>query len=249
MRRVEYGDSDLIITFFTLKNGKISVIAKSAKKSKKRFAGILELFSLLQLVCNVGQRKGLPFLQEASLKSPFESIRKSLLKTAYAGYWVEIIDKWTESNKIQRPLYSLLLYALSQLDMDRIDPDVLSVIFQLRFLSICGIEPNLKRCMLCNGQLESICDDRVYFDLPRGGILCKKCLTSSSGRQVFYKGTIKILKWVQTAACDKLDRIRLTPQAVKEALDLLESFVPYHLGRVPKSLKFLRQIRNKAVRY
>ena len=32
----------LVITFFTLTKGKITAIAKSAKKSTKRFAGILE---------------------------------------------------------------------------------------------------------------------------------------------------------------------------------------------------------------
>ena len=49
LRRIDFGDYDLIVTIFTLNKGKISVIAKSAKKSKKRFAGILELFSVLDV--------------------------------------------------------------------------------------------------------------------------------------------------------------------------------------------------------
>jgi DNA repair protein RecO (recombination protein O) len=44
LRRVDYGDFDLILTLFTESTGKIAVIAKHAKKSKKRFAGVLELF-------------------------------------------------------------------------------------------------------------------------------------------------------------------------------------------------------------
>ena len=40
---MDYGDFDVIITFFTLKRGKLSLIAKAAKKSTKRFAGILDL--------------------------------------------------------------------------------------------------------------------------------------------------------------------------------------------------------------
>ncbi|MBU4287277.1 MAG: recombination protein O N-terminal domain-containing protein, partial [Proteobacteria bacterium] len=46
LRRIDFGDYDLIINFFTLNKGKISVIAKSAKKSVKRFSGVLEPFSV-----------------------------------------------------------------------------------------------------------------------------------------------------------------------------------------------------------
>ena len=39
LRRIEFGDYDLIVTLFTLAQGKTSAIAKSAKKSVKRFPG------------------------------------------------------------------------------------------------------------------------------------------------------------------------------------------------------------------
>ncbi|MGB5991698.1 MAG: recombination protein O N-terminal domain-containing protein, partial [Desulfobacterales bacterium] len=32
LRRIDYGEYDFVITLFTLRNGKVSVIAKSAKK-------------------------------------------------------------------------------------------------------------------------------------------------------------------------------------------------------------------------
>ena len=59
LRRMDYGDFDVIITFFTLQRGKLSLIAKAAKKSTKRFAGILELFSVLELVVAAGRGRGL----------------------------------------------------------------------------------------------------------------------------------------------------------------------------------------------
>ena len=49
LRRVDYGDADLILTMFSEDRGKVSVIAKHAKKSRRRFAGILELFSVLDI--------------------------------------------------------------------------------------------------------------------------------------------------------------------------------------------------------
>ena len=80
LRRIEHGDYDLVVTFLTLNQGKISLIAKSAKKSVKRFGGVLELFSVLDIVYRPG--RGLPVLQEAALKSPLDNIRCDVGKTA-----------------------------------------------------------------------------------------------------------------------------------------------------------------------
>jgi recombinational DNA repair protein (RecF pathway) len=52
LRRIEYGDFDLILSFLTLEKGKLSAIAKSARKSTKRFGGILELFAALDILCS-----------------------------------------------------------------------------------------------------------------------------------------------------------------------------------------------------
>jgi DNA repair protein RecO (recombination protein O) len=74
LRVTEHGDFDKIITCLARKRGKISLIAKGAKKSIKRFAGILELFSVLNLVWSFGRGRGLPVLQEASVVHAFEQI-------------------------------------------------------------------------------------------------------------------------------------------------------------------------------
>ena len=76
LKRVFYGDFDIILSLYTLNRGKVSVIAKAAKKSKKRFSGILELFSVLNIVCSRGRNKGLPILKEASLQQPFSILEK-----------------------------------------------------------------------------------------------------------------------------------------------------------------------------
>ncbi len=106
IRRHEYGDADLIVTLFTLDRGKLPVIAKAAKKSVKRFAGTLELFTVMDVACRIGKRgKGLCILEEATLKHPFPNIRHDVLKTAYASYWAELIHEWMEENQKQFVLH------------------------------------------------------------------------------------------------------------------------------------------------
>ena len=244
LRRMDYGDFDVILTFFTLKKGKLSLIAKSAKKSTKRFAGILELFSVLEVVAGAGRRKGLSVLQEAVLKQPFSAIRADYRKTAYASYWAELIYNWIEENFKQVSLYYLLEHVLAELNSERTAPDVLNIVFQMRLLALSGHRPNLSDCSNCRRELANIRQNQIIVDSQRGGILCKDCRSGSASRKLLGKGTIKQLLWVESGGLVKAARIKFSPSALKEGTEFLEEFVCYHLGRQPRSLKFLRQIRN-----
>jgi DNA repair protein RecO (recombination protein O) len=242
---MDYGDFDVIITFFTLYNGKLSLIAKSAKKSTKRFAGILELFSVLEVVAGTGKGKGMAVLQEAVLKQPFSAIRADFKKTAYASYWAELVYNWIEENFKQVSLYYLLEHVLTELDRGQTAGAVLNILFQMRFLALSGHRPNLQSCCQCGTGLEDINQDKLVIDSQRGGILCNKCRGGSVSRSLIGKGTIKQLLWVEGGDLAKATRIKFSESAIQEGTDFLEEFVCYHLGKQPRSLKFLRQIRNQ----
>lgn len=241
LRRIDFGDYDLIITFFTKDRGKVSVIAKSAKKSIKRFSGILERFSILQIVYSTGRREGLPVLQEAVLVKPFEYIRMDIHKIAYASYWAELIDEWMEKNAKHIQVYHLLEYVLSELDKESAPLEVLSILFQMRFIVLSGLSPNLTCCSICQTLTEDIKSEKLIFDLGKGRVACEAC--APSGHIHLSKGTVRQLQWIGEGDLKKAVRIRFAIQALKESLSFLEMFVPYHIGREPKSLKFLRQIR------
>ena len=243
LRRIDFGDYDLIITFFTLNKGKVTIIAKSAKKSTKRFSGILELFSVLHLVCSTSRGSRLPVLQEAVLKNPFSRIRADIKKTAYASYWAELINDWLEQNKKQVRLYYLFQHVLEELDRGQDPEEAISILFQMRFIAMSGLRPNLTHCGICKTEIEHIKRNRVNVDLTKGGIVCNRCDSRTAGNTYLSKGTIKQLLWIESKNLLEAKRIRFTPQALNEGLEFLEAFVPYHLGKEPSSLSFLRQIR------
>ncbi|MCF8068321.1 MAG: DNA repair protein RecO [Desulfobacterales bacterium] len=245
LRRVDYGDYDLIITFFTRDYGKLSTIAKSAKKSVKRFAGTLELFSEVDIVCTPRKKgKGLPVLQEASFRQPFTGIREDILKTAYASYWAELMAEWLESDQKQTRLFELLSHVYTELDLNEIPPEVLSMLFQMQFLLISGHRPNLSQCGKCLKKTTIIEEDRICFDLRQGGLICGSCQAKGvTSGQHLSRGTIKQLLWMESGDLKKAGRIRLSQQSIKEGQAFLEAFVPFHLGKQPKSLGFLKQIR------
>ncbi len=244
LRRVDYGDADLILTLFAEDFGKVSVIAKHAKKSRKRFAGVLELFSHLNIQCR--QRRtggGLAVLEEAQIIEPHATLREHILKTAYASYWAELVVVWTEDDQPLAPLYDLLVYALGELNAGRQVDAQLNLAFQMRFMALAGLCPNLNYCCVCRTALENFQATATGFDLPRGGVCCRTCDQADEPALCLSRGTIKQLQWIAGGDLARIGRIRFSSAALHEAQNFLEAFVPYHLGKEPRSLKFLRQMR------
>ncbi len=241
LRRIAYGDYDLIVTLLTDRFGKLAAMAKYAKKSTKRFAGILEPFAVLDIVFSPGRAKGLYLLKEASLVKPFARIRTDILATAYASYWTELVESWTESGHPQNGLYQLLAFALDRLDEGGIPAAVLSALFQIRFLDLAGLSPELERCSKCHCSVKNIGTSKLAVDPGAGGIVCSGCGRNKDLHLT--RGTVKQLQWLASGDLRQALRVKISGPSLEEATGFLEEFVPYHLGKNPKSLKVLHQLR------
>ena len=84
VRSVAYGEADIIATFFTETDGKVSAVVRSARRSTKRFGGALEpIHELLVTLDDKGRE--LCTLKEARIGRPREGIVKSLDTMDAAG--------------------------------------------------------------------------------------------------------------------------------------------------------------------
>ena len=244
LRRVDFGDDDLILTVFSLTCGKISLIAKSARKSRKRFCGALDLFTASEMVCTTGKGR-LPVLQEASLSHPFCQIRSHFKKTAYASYFAEIINNWMEPDVAQPRAYALLYQVLDKLDRGDLPDELLSIVFQMTLMNILGFSPNFTTCCRCHAEMDCMNGCRIGVNFAKGGLICSSCKSAASPMVYLSRGTIKQLEWMGCGNWNKIARARFSAQSIKEGLGFLEAFLPYHLGKEPKSLSVLRQFRNQ----
>ena len=252
LRRIEYGDYDYIITFLSETMGKISVIAKNAKKSIRRFQGSLDLFSAMNIQVSFPKKKkdALPVLVNVDLIDPFEKIRTDVEKTGYASYWMEIITFYLEDQKSQPGLFKLLLFSLDALNSGVISKQVINLLFQIRFMSISGFAPDLKNCGVCRMPIDKTGakngHGKVIFDVKNGRLVCDKCMKRAVINNVAVsKGTLKQLAWINDNEITKAGRIKFSSLAVKEGETLLQAFIPFHIGREFKSLMFLNRIKRE----
>jgi DNA repair protein RecO (recombination protein O) len=245
IRRIDYGDTDLIITFITQEYGKVSVIAKSAKKSVKRFGGILELFYLLELIIRPGKGNKPSILQTASLIRPFERIRTNIIHTAYASYWAELIHLFIEDKAADDNIYQLFLFVIDQLNQNNVPADVLHITFQIRFLVISGFQPNFLYCPQCKKKLDDISGPICCFDLGKGAIFCPSCVNQKTNIVNLSKGTVKHLIWIANHDIHQPHRLKYSNDALTEGKYFLERFIPFCIGKTPKSLLFLKKLQKQ----
>lgn len=248
LRKIEYGDHDFIISFLSKSQGKISVIAKNAKQSIKRFSGALDLFSVNHIQCTFPKKKkdGLTILSQADLEDSFANIRYDVFKTAYASYWTELMHFWLEENKQQTRLYNLLLFSLDALNKASLSTEVISLFFQIRFMAISGFFPNIEICDTCKTPIDQIEHKKVRFDFAEGRIICQNCLQNRSNFGLAVsKGTLKQIHWMNKSDNSRADRIKFSAITIKEGEMLVESFIPFYIGRDLKSLQFLNRLRNE----
>ena len=97
LRSWPFGESDKIVSFLTERYGKVTGIAKGAKRSRRRFVNTLELFSLVNLRFQDRPHSALAFVYACDPIRHFKELTTSLEKIAYASYFVRSRMGWPAS--------------------------------------------------------------------------------------------------------------------------------------------------------
>jgi len=218
----DHGESDLIVTFFCQHHGRLTGIAKGAKRSKKRFVNKLELFSSLRIPHTTPQNNRLAFIAGAELLDGFINLREDISCYATASIIREITLLATKEVEGDEELYPLLMWVFSSLNSER-PPIPILVFFLIRFFSIIGYSPQLKSCLGCGKQLQP--DETYRFHIASGGICCSKCNRSEHpSRHTLSQGTLRSLTTALSQPLGRLHRLQLSGNSQQEALSFLHSY-------------------------
>ena len=91
-------ETSLIVNWLTPDCGRISTVAKGARRPKSTFAGKLDLFYLAEFSFTRSQRSELHALREVKLKSLNSSLREDMGWLQQAAYCIRLIEQATETD-------------------------------------------------------------------------------------------------------------------------------------------------------
>lgn len=142
LKKIKYGEADLIIQAIGSDGARSSFMAKSALKSKKRFGGgILEPLHFVNLTYkeSSGGSGQMKTLQEATLIEDFKDIRSSYDKLEVALFMLNCVSKVSlEGDQNSDFLFNLTGHALRAVSRSE-SLNVLKLHFCLKFLYQQGV--------------------------------------------------------------------------------------------------------------
>ena len=226
--------------FLTESHGKLTGIAKGAKRSRKRFVNSLEPFSLVNLRFQDRAHSNLAFIVASDLAFGFKHLLTSLEKISFASYLVEITDGLIGEREENRLVFRHLKDGLTHLD-ERSTSLTFLTSFELKLLKLAGYQPLLDSCRRCGRERWDQCPTRWHFSPRDGGILCESC--SRLRKEIFSlsAATLEILTNLQEEKSMPASDFSPPTGVLKEIRSVVVRFIEFHMEREIKSAVFLRQ--------
>lgn len=237
IRQADFSESSRVVTLLTRDFGKISCLAKGAKRLRSSFEVSLDLLSQCHIVFLPKSSGALDLLTESRLIKRFQP-RQGSLPHLYAGYYVaELLNALLEEADPHPELYLSAVETLSQLE--QLDSIFLPVSrFELSILREIGQLPDFEICTICQSEISA--DESARFWVSQSGLICSRCGDSEYQTTEFHPESLVLLRQLAEESGDSHSEQLPSPRQKQEIRRLLSSAMSHTLGRRPKTLPLLK---------
>ena len=143
-------ETSLIVNWLTLDLGRISTVARGARRPKSQFAGKLDLFYAADFSFQRSRRSELHMLREVKLRETHPALRHELSYLQQAAYCAQLIEQATETETPLPAVYDLLRALLAHLPKQIPQSQTLFA-FEIKLLHELGLGPNVAESKLTAG--------------------------------------------------------------------------------------------------
>ena len=196
IREITYKDNDKIITILTDGLGKVSAIAKGAKKTNSPYLASSQFLVYSEFV--LYQNTGYYYLNSAESINTFYNLRIDLDTLQLVFDMTKLITIVTDENQDCEKILKLFLntiYALDKLDKDS---KLVVNAFKIKLFSLLGFAPRQDKCSNCSKSLLESEEEFVYYNYVDNTFLCEKCknMIDSRSRIQISKATYNAIFYI-----------------------------------------------------
>ena len=230
-----YGDTSLICNLFTKEYGRLSIIAKGARRPKNQNSAVLRPLQFIDLHYYYKPKRNIQLLKEASINRHFFSTHNDY-KKIIASY--QVLDIMNQICKIENP--NEIIFRLVKSTMDKINRCnykhiiLYSIFFKLQLLKYIGYQPIIDLCNICNQKLIN-----SIYDWSIGQLVCVSCNTKKSNIQ-FTNQHLSIIQSLSYTHIDEIDKLDTKDEII---LDMINKYLLYFISFHIINLKYLKSIK------
>ncbi len=167
LRTYPMREADLLVTLFTRLDGKVRGVARSAKKSRRRFGGALEPLTLVRAVYEDRERQELTRLDSCEVIDSPLTHEMTYPRVVALGHVAELLDEVLPDREANDALFRLTVSVLGALR----GPEIWMPLtyFELWLTRLTGFLPELSACVECGLDLEG---EPAFYHALADGLMC-----------------------------------------------------------------------------
>lgn len=238
LRTRPLGEADLIVELFTRERGRIRGVARSARRIKSRFGSAFEPFTLSRMVYFQRDKDDLGRISSCEIERSYFETLAGLEEAAAAAYMAELVMGFSPEHDPSEPLFRLIGATLGGIEAGMPIELVLRY-FELWVLRLAGLLPGLGTCGHCGRSMGNdawLADTSLEF-------ICGRSCGDTIGRRRLNPGARQLMLSMLRHSPAQLADQEPTPQAVGALGSITEMLVCGHLDRMPRSLRYMRQLK------
>ena len=228
-----YSESSKILNVLTKDLGIISVISKGCRKLKSKLRSVSTKLTYGDFIVNY-KENGISTLIEVDNLYDFKNIMSDINRISYASYILELASGVAKQNSSEE-VFTILISSLKKIN-EGLDPLIISMVVELQYLKFLGIDISLDCCSNC-GSTTNI----LTLSSDRGGYICKECYLNEL---IVSEKSIKVIRLLYYADIDKITKLNLASQTIKEINKFLEEYYDKYSGLYLKSKHFIELLNN-----
>ena len=212
LRSVDFGESDRIVHLLVPDAGRLTAIAKGARRSVRRFPGTLDLFNHLRVQVERRRTAGMARLEQATLIEAFTPLRRDAGALRARLLPARAARPARAGGRRARGRAAGCSRSRSRrcapLATPRRIDSRLRTLLELRALDALGLRPELRRCVRCGASLAGgeRRRGRLRGGRRRAGVRGLRCATASASLRV-HRGTLRALDQGLRFDLERLDRL------------------------------------------
>jgi len=249
LRSVAYGEADRIVTLFCRDLGCVSAMARSARKSQRRFGGGLDFGTRGRATLKELPGRDLGILERFEVTARPRHFGEDIARTAHAAYATELVTRFAAPHHGENQLFDWVTEFLAVLDEQGATARRLRV-FELGFLRSLGLAPTLDRCAVCGriwdepGDAPTAVPTRLRWAPELGGAACESCV--NRGRPLS-ADTRRLLLRLEAQPLADAD-LALSAEANRSCREAIAELIAQHLTTPLKTVEFIHKMETSETR-
>ena len=175
LRTTPLRESDLLVVLYTDLHGRVTAVARGARKSQRRFAGALSLLVLGRYQLGRRPRGELWGLESADVVREWTQLSADVVAVAHASYVAELVGTLLPAEVPEPHALEIIVALWDALAAGGPSPGALRAV-EIALLELAGHRPAIDHCAACG---KAALDDGAVFDPQRGGAICRACAGQS----------------------------------------------------------------------